>query len=145
MTLACEDTNFKLVDTVILWCWWGGACWHQFGRDFDAEDCSRYRGWGLVNMLKLKFSWDFEAEVWLRFWSWILTNMWHGLRMVIFVYCSIKYHEWLARNMILSNNRFSGCMFLFTLKNWKQMGKEYSPCMRTNYVAIPLYDDPDYW
>ena len=61
------------------WCWWWGRCWQQFARDFDAEYCSRYRGWGLVNMLKLKFSWDFEAEVWSRFWSWILTNMWHGL------------------------------------------------------------------
>ena len=57
------------------WCWIWGTCWQQFGRDFDAEDCSRYRGWGLVEILKLKHSWDFEVEVWSRFWNFGLVQV----------------------------------------------------------------------
>ena len=42
--------------------------------NFYAEDCSRYRGWGLVMILKLKFIyfetdifWGHEIETWSRF------------------------------------------------------------------------------
>ena len=49
--------------------WWG-TCWQLCGYDSDAEDCSRYRGWNLVKILKLRLSWYFETEVWSRFWSW---------------------------------------------------------------------------
>ena len=43
--------------------------------NFYAEDCSRYRGWGLVEILKLKHSWDFEVEVWSRFWNFGLVQV----------------------------------------------------------------------
>jgi len=74
------------------WCWWRGICWQHFGRDFDAEDCSRYRSWGVVNILKLmlmmvevmksklgrdsdaRFGTNFEVLVQSRFWSWCLVN-----------------------------------------------------------------------
>ena len=49
------------------WFWWWGTCWQQFCRGFDAEDCSRYWGCGLVMILNLKFCWDFEAGVCSRF------------------------------------------------------------------------------
>ena len=54
------------------WGWWWATYCQHFGRDFDAEDCSRYRGWGLVKITKLKISWNFDTEVWSRFWSWSL-------------------------------------------------------------------------
>ena len=53
------------------WCWWWGTYWQKFGRDFYAEDGSRYRFWGLVKILKLKFVQQFfETDVWLRLWIW---------------------------------------------------------------------------
>ena len=67
-----------------LCCWWG-TCWQLCGRDFDTEDCSRYRGWDLVKILKLKFGQDSEAEVWSWFWGWILANLWHDLIAVILI------------------------------------------------------------
>ena len=75
------------------WCWWRGICWQHFGRDFDAEDCSRYRSWGVVNILKLmlmmvevmksklsrdsdaRFGTNFEVLVRSRFWSGCLVNI----------------------------------------------------------------------
>ena len=57
------------------YCRWWGMCWQQFDWGFDAEDCSRYRRWGLVKILKLKFSWDVEVEVWSRFSNWSLVKM----------------------------------------------------------------------
>ena len=44
MTLACEDANSKLVDLVTIADFDDEmrTCWQQFGRDFYAEDCSRY-------------------------------------------------------------------------------------------------------
>ena len=53
MTLACEDTNFKLVDTVIL-----SFC------DVDEEERV---GNSLVEILTLKIVHDIKALVWSRF------------------------------------------------------------------------------
>ena len=53
MTLACEDTNFKLVDTVIL-----SFC--------DGDEEERV-GNSLVEILTLKIVQDIEDEVWSIF------------------------------------------------------------------------------
>ena len=64
------------------WFWLWGTWWQQFGRNFEAEDCSRYQGeiwsrfwsYNSVQLLKLKFGQDFEADVWSRFWSLFVVN-----------------------------------------------------------------------
>ena len=98
------------------WCWWRGICWQHFGRDFDTEDCSRYRSWGVVNILKLmlmmvevmksklsrdsdaRFGTNFEVLVRSRFWSGCLVNI---LMLKTFMEKPLLV-GWLVKSLFLS-------------------------------------------
>ena len=105
------------------------TCWQQFGRDFYAEDCSRYWGWGFVKILRLKGAGYFHSPGQSKGGSLVLEllSIWFSWNFYQII-SGIKY--------LYSSYKKKTCFGPVTCHSWQENGKNGYSVME----FWPLFD-----